>query len=351
MQVASGFQAATVIGCYCISLQQHRKLPRNDPRLNDVEPMLALLKSYIAMEEKTTRQDEQLFVELQVLRICVDYIRNPSKLVRSRESSRQRGGARGRSVSGPAARSTSTARAQAQRVKIPSPPIRNLPVQQPIPTPAGTGEAASPPHPSLAAILNNPVPIPAPINSYTETMTGYPGDALTLPAGGSDNTPRGPNATLTTAFSRTQSQSPSLGYLPMHHISWQDQPQVEGAPSWAGLGLYDGSAHPSDPTGPGGMMPMVLDPVLWDTFFLNMPIWSNTERGMDFVGMGMDLDPELDTNLGGSVDPGAGMGVAGEETGFVVADQQVDMSGQPGQQVLSTQTYGAFLPQGGVGAG
>jgi hypothetical protein len=337
-----------VIGCYCISLQQHRKLPRNDPRLNDVEPMLALLESYIAMEEKTTRQDEQIFVELQVLRICVDYIRNPSKLVRSRESSRQRGGARGRSVSGPAARSTSTARAQAQRVKIPSPPIRNLPVQQPIPTPAGTGEAASPPHPSLAAILNDPVLVPAPIN-YTATMTDYPGDALSLPAGGSDNTPRGPNATLTTAFSRTQSQSPSLGYLPMHYTSWQDQPQLEDAPSWAGLGLYDGSAHPSDPTGPGGMMPMVLDPGLWDTFFLNMPIWSNTERGMDFVGLGMDS--ELDTNVGGTLDPGAGMGVAGEGTGSIVADQQVDMSSQPEQEGLSIQTYGAFLPQGGVDAG
>jgi hypothetical protein len=94
---------------------------------------------------------------------------------------------------------------------------------------------------------------------------------------------------------------------------------------------------------------MVLDPGLWDTFFLNMPIWSNTERGMDFVGMG--LDPELDTDVGGTMDPVSGMGVAGEGTGFIVNDQQVDMSGQQGQEVLSGHAYGAFLPQGGIGAG
>jgi hypothetical protein len=328
-QVASGFQAATVIGCYCISLQQHRKLPRNDPRLSDVGPMLALLESYIEMEEKTTRQDEQLFVELQVLRICVDYIRNPSKLVRSRESSRQRG-RRGGSIS---------RRHHSSRVRDLSecnPSTKNLPVRPPLPT---SMETASPPHPSLAAILNDPVPIPIPTTSFPALSSHHSGPYS------SEHTPRGPSAALSTSTSTSTSAAPANSFpYPLEGGSgeWHPSPTGEGhAETEWGLGLFDHQALPSDPTGPGGMMPAIVDPALWDIFFLNMPLWSNTERGEDLPGWGLGGFDGVGAH--GAVSGGSGEGVNAvlvsqqgqRQIGVGVGAMQVEL-GQEGRPPMTS---------------
>ena len=69
VQVASGFNPATIIGILCVFRYRYPRFEHRD--------LLRLLEKYIAVEKQTIRRDEALENELRVLQMMVERAKHP----------------------------------------------------------------------------------------------------------------------------------------------------------------------------------------------------------------------------------------------------------------------------------